>query len=163
MKKLLFAILTAGVLLTGCGSDTKEEMKQFTSESANESAENLYTALSALSTTNFTKLDDTMIENYYGISVSDLSDYVFAQADDPTSAEMIIIVRGNANSDLTVYKENIENVISQKTDEMTNYNEPEQVELLENAKVRVETNAMYVVVGDNADMMAETIENGLGL
>ena len=39
------------------------------------------------------EMNDNYISNYYGIDVADLQDYVFAQSDDPTSAETIIIFK----------------------------------------------------------------------
>lgn len=158
MKKLLFAVLMTCVLLVGCGS-SKEEMEKAVAVNTDD----LYTTVSALTETKMVKLNDSLIENYYGIPTADLEEYVFAQSEDPTSAETIIMVRAKDGVDLSKYEENINNVIAQKTDEMNNYNEPEQVELLEKANVKFSENGFYVVVADKSDVIAETIEKGLGL
>ena len=85
-----------------------------------------------------------------------------AQSDDPTSAAMIIIALPNDGEDISEYEDNIKNILSQKTDEMTNYDQPEQVELLNNAETLFNDKGFYVVVSDNASAIAETISKDLG-
>lgn len=162
MKKLLYVLIMTGLLLTGCGSSAKQEMTDIAANTQNESLLDVYTNISALTDTKMVILDESMIENYYGIQVSDLDEYIFAQAESPTSAEMIIMARAKDGIDISIYKNNIDNVIEQKTDEMKNYNEPDQAELLDNVERKFSDKALYVVVSDKADVMADTIENSLG-
>lgn len=163
MKKLLCAVIMTGVLLTGCGNDTKQEMTDTANAVTLQSVNDIYTTVSALTDSTLVELDDKMIKNYFGIDAADLDDYVFAQSEDPTSAEMIIIAKASADTDISKYETNIENILEQKKSEMTNYNEPEQAKLVEDAEKDFESNTMYVVVAAKADTIAETIENGLGL
>lgn len=162
MKKLLWAIFMATILFTGCGSDTKDEMNQAVASAENTDVKTVYDTVSALSSGNLAVLDDNMISNYYGVDTSRLKDYVFAQSDDPTSAAMIIIALPNDGEDVSEYEDNIKNILSQKTDEMTNYDQPEQVELLNNAETLFNDKGFYVVVSDNAAAIAETISKDLG-
>lgn len=163
MKKFLCAILAVGMLLTGCGSDTQEQMQNTVSDAANQSVASLYDTVKALSSTDLVKIDDALISNYYGVDTSKLSEYVFAQAKEPTSAEIIIIAKPAAGVDLSIYKENFNHAIDQKKDEMTNYNEPDQVELLDNAVVEVNNKGICIVVSDKADAISTTILNSLGM
>lgn len=174
MKKFLCTVFMTGILLAGCGSDannatndtTESVISEFSSSDSaddSDSIEDIYAEASALTDTKLVSLDDTLIENYYGVNTDDFDDYVFAQAEDPKSAEMIIIAKAKDGVDISTYKSNIDNIIEQKTGEMTNYNEPEQVELLENAKTEFTDSAMIVVVSDEADTITDTIKEKLGL
>ncbi len=163
MKKFLLALVMAGIMLTGCGSDNKEEMANVAESMENISVNDIYDIISALSTEKMVKIDDNLIENYYGINVEDFSEYVFAQAESPTSAETIIIAKGKDGVDISSYEENINNVIAQKKDEMTNYNLPDQVKIIEKTEKEFNDNFFYVVISDKSEIMAETIEKGLGI
>ena len=163
MKKLLFAIIITGLILTGCGSGNNDEMQQITDEMSNVTINEVYDTISALSSEKMVVLDDSLIENYYGINASDFSEYVFAQAESPMSAETIIIAKAKDGIDISTYKNNIDNVIEQKTDEMNNYNLPEQAELLSKAEKKFNNNSLYVIISKEAPVMAETIEIGLGI
>lgn len=163
MKKLLFAIIITGIMLTGCGSGNNNEMQQIADEISNVTVNEVYDTISALSSEKMVVLDDSLIENYYGINTSDFSEYIFAQAESPMSAETIIIAKAKEDVDISTYKNNIDNVIEQKIDEMNNYNLPEQAELLDKAEKKFNNNSLYVVISKEAPVMAETIEIGLGI
>lgn len=163
MKRFLFALLMVGVMLTGCGSDNKEEMEKAADSMRSVSINDVYDTISALSAEKMVMIDDNLIENYYGINTEDLSEYVFAQAENPTSAETIIIAKAKKDVDVSKYEENINNVLTQKTDEMTNYNLPDQVKLIEKTKKKFNDDSFYVVISDKGDIMAETIEKGLDI
>ncbi len=163
MKKLLCAVFLVSILLTGCGNDTQKEMTETAQAVENASVEEIYNTISSLSQTKMVVLNDKLIENYYGIQPADFDEYVFAQAENPKSAEMIIIAKAKDGVDISTYMNNINNVLEQKTDEMVNYNEPEQAELIENSKHKFSDKALYIVVSPEADTMAKTIENSLGL
>ncbi len=163
MKKIFLALVMAGVLLTGCGSSNKEEMTEAVESMENISVADVYDTISALTQTKMVEINDNLFENYFGINSEDFSEYVFAQSEDPTSAETIIIAKAKENVDISGYENNIENVIEQKTAEMNNYNLPEQVKLIENAEMKFNDDSMYIVIADKAEIMAETIEKGLGI
>lgn len=163
MKKFLFALVITGVLLSGCGSDTKEEMANVAESMESISISDVYGTISALSSENMVMINDNLIENYYGINAEDFSEYVFAQAENPTSAETIIIAKAKDGIDISSYEENIDNILAQKSEEMTNYNLPDQVKLIENVEKKFNDDSFYVVISDKAEIMAETIEKGLDI
>ena len=163
MKKFICAILMAGVLLCGCSNSSSEDIANTITEGANESVESLYATAEALTDEKMVKLEDSYILNYYGIDTSKFSEYVFAQAESPMSAQTIIIARAKDGEDVSGYKENIENVMEQKVGEMVNYNLPDQVKLIEYAEVRVSQKGICVVISPKAETIAPNIQKGLNL
>lgn len=163
MKKYILAALLAAIMLTGCGSSNEEAAQEVMESMENENVESIYSTVSALSTESLVKINDSLIENYYGINPEDFSEYVFAQCESPMSAETIIIAKAKDGVDISGYEENIDNIIEQRKGEMTNYNLPDQVVLLENAEKGFSDAGFYLVISEKAETIAETIEKGLGL
>ena len=109
-----------------------------------------------------TELDPQYLSNYYGIDTADLDEYVFAQSDTPeSSAETIIIIKSADTSKFDSYKTSFENYKKQKSQELTNYNLPDQAKLVDKSKVVEKGNYLYLVISKNADEIIDTIEKNI--
>ena len=109
-----------------------------------------------------TELDPQYLSNYYGIDTADLDEYVFAQSDTPeSSAETIIIIKSADTSKFDSYKTSFENYKKQKSQELTNYNLPDQAKLVDKSKVVEKGNYLYLVISKNADEIIATIEKNI--
>lgn len=164
MKKL-FAILVCGLMITvsGCGSNNKDNENTQSSQNVElKSVKDIYTTVSAMAEGTLTELDPQYLSNYYGIDTADLDEYVFAQSDTPeSSAETIIIIKSKDTSKFDDYKTSFENYKKQKSQELTNYNLPDQAKLVDKSKVVEKGNYLYLVISKNADEIIDTIEKNI--
>lgn len=165
MKKI-FAVLVCGLMIavSGCGNSNSASGEGTSNEQAVESksVKEIYSMVSPMAEGKLSELDDTYVSNYYGIETADLEEYVFAQSDTPeSSAETIIILKASDKSKLKDYKTSFDNFREQKSQELTNYNLPEQAKIVDNSKVVEKGNCMYLVISKNADEIIKTIENNI--
>ena len=155
MKKL-FAILVCGLMITvsGCGSNKSDnETTQSSQNVESKSVKDIYASVSTMA---------EYLSNYYGIDTADLDEYVFAQSDTPeSSAETIIIIKSADTSKFDSYKTSFENYKKQKSQELTNYNLPDQAKLVDKSKVVEKGNYLYLVISKNADEIIDTIEKNI--
>ncbi len=107
------------------------------------------------------KMNDNYISNYYGINVADLDQYVFAQSEDPKSAETIVIFKCDDKDKRAEYMTAVENAMNQKYDELSNYNLPEEAKLVKDSKVYSEGSIVYLVISDNAKDMNSIIKDSI--
>lgn len=105
-------------------------------------------------------MDDDFISNYYGIDAALLEEYVFSMSEDAAKAETIIILKAKNTDDLAGLSETLQTVVDDKKNEMENYI-PEQFAIVEKSKVQTKDNYVWLVISDNADAIADIIENGL--
>lgn len=157
MKRVLALVLLCILSLTACGKSDLKQAEEVVSTT--KAVKDIYNEVSALSDVKLTELDAEYVKNYYGIDMSELSEGIFARADDPQLAETIIIIRAADENKLADYKSIIDNVLSQREQEMVNYNLPEQAELVKDARVVTKGNVLYAVVSDKAKDIAEAIES----
>lgn len=164
MKKL-FAILVCGLMITvsGCGSNKSDnETTQSSQNVESKSVKDIYASVSAMAEGKLTELDPQYLSNYYGIDTTDLDEYVFAQSDTPeSSAETIIIIKSADTSKFNSYKTSFENYKKQKSQELTNYNLPDQAKLVDKSKVVEKGNYLYLVISENANEIIDTIEKNI--
>ncbi len=153
MKKIIY--MTAAALLSfslaGCGDSTNE----------NVNIDTIYSGISPMTEETLVIMNDNYISNYYGIDVADLSEYIFAQSDDPKSAETIIIFKCDNSEKRKTYVEAINNSLDQKLEELTNYDLPDEAKLVKAAKVKTSGNLVYLVISDNADSMNKIIKDSI--
>lgn len=154
MKKImnLLAVTAICCLFIGCGDSTNN---------VSESISTIYSGIAPMADGTLVEMNDSYISNYYGIEVSDLSEYVFAQSDDPKSAETIIIFSCDDKAKRKTYQEAINNAVNQKYEELTNYNLPDEAKLVKEAKVKRSGNFVYLVISDNADDMNKIIKESI--
>ncbi len=154
MKKVLM-LLALLMLFTGCGSSADESKVEDFDVNA------VYESISSMTENELTALDDTYISNYYGINTSDLQGYVFAQSDDPNSAETVIMFKCGDETKREEYVAAVENAVKQKITELTNYNQPEQAKLARDSEIKEVGPLVYVVISSNADEINEAISGNL--
>ncbi len=140
-------IMTA---LAGCGGNGE-----------NVDINTVYSGISPMAEGTLVEMNDNYISNYYGIETADLSDYVFAQSDDPKSAETIIMFKCEDSEKRKTYTQAVENALDQKYDELTNYNLPDEAKLVEEAKVKSAGSFVYLIISDNGESMDNIIKDSL--
>ena len=59
------------------------------------------------------------------------------------------------------YKTSFENYKKQKSQELTNYNLPDQAKLVDKSKVVEKGNYLYLVISENANEIIDTIEKNI--
>ncbi len=152
MKRIVKIIAVAAVigLCSGCGDSSAE---------IDLSA--VYSGIAPMAGDTLVEMNDNYISNYYGIDVADLQNYVFAQSDDPTSAETIIIFKCQDKEKRNSYKTAIENAVNQKYDELSNYNQPEEAKLVKASKINTKGDVVYLVISDNAKDMNKIIKDSI--
>ena len=151
MKKL-FAILVCGLMITvsGCGSNKSDnETTQSGQNVESKSVKDIYASVSTMAEGKLTELDPQYLSNYYGIDTAD------------SSAETIIIIKSADTSKFDSYKTSFENYKKQKSQELTNYNLPDQAKLVDKSKVVEKGNYLYLVISKNADEIIDTIEKNI--
>lgn len=153
MKKIvkIIAAALAMCVFAGCGSNNNE----------NVDIDTIYNGISPMAEGTLVEMNDNYISNYYGIDVADLSQYVFAQSDDPTSAETIIIFMCDDSEKRKTYVEAVNNALDQKFDELTNYDLPDEAKLVKDAKVKTSGNLVYLIISDNADSMNKIVKDSI--
>ena len=156
MKRLISILLTLAMIFTaGCsGSEDKFNTEGF-------DAGKFYDSVSSMTSDQLAVLDDTYISNYYGIDIADLDSYVFAQSEDPNSAETIILFKCGDEAKRGEYIKAVQNAVSQKADELKNYNQPEQAKLVEDCKMGQANDLVYVIISSSADDIYEALEKEL--
>lgn len=152
MKRIVKIISAAAVicLCSGCGDSSSD---------INISA--VYSGIAPMSNAALVEMNDNYISNYYGIDVADLQDYVFAQSEDPTSAETIIIFKCQDKEKRNSYKAAVENAVNQKYDELSNYNLPEEAKLVKDSKVKTKGDVVYLAISDNAKDINKIIKDSI--
>lgn len=152
MKKIVKIIAAAMTVcaLAGCGSENNNE---------NVNIDIIYSGIAPMADGTIVEMNDNYISNYYGIDVADLSQYVFAQSDDPTSAETIIIFMCDDKDKRKTYTEAVNNALEQKYDELSNYGLPDEAKLVKDAKVKTSGNLVYLIISDNADSMNKIVKD----
>lgn len=152
MKRIVKIISVAAVigLFSGCGGS-----------SANIDVSVVYSGIAPMSNATLVEMNDNYISNYYGIDVADLQDYVFAQSDDPKSAETIIVFKCQDSEKRKNYKESIENAVAQKYDELSNYDLPDEAKLVKASKVNTKGDVVYLVISENAKDMNKIIKDSI--
>ncbi len=164
MKKV-FAILILGAMITvaGCGNNNSNDtVTQSSQDIKAKSVQEIYKDVSAMAEGKLTELDAQYLSNYYGIDTADLEEYVFAQSDTPeSSAETIIILKAKDTSKFDAYRESFENYKKQKSQELTNYNLPDQAKLVDRSQIVENGNYLYLIISQNADEIADAIEKSI--
>lgn len=164
MKKV-FAILILGAMITvaGCGNNNSNDTVTQSSQGIKaKSVQEIYKDVSAMAEGKLTELDAQYLSNYYGIDTADLEEYVFAQSDTPeSSAETIIILKAKDTSKFDAYRESFENYKKQKSQELTNYNLPDQAKLVNRSQIVENGNYLYLIISQNADEIADAIEKSI--
>lgn len=154
MKKMikLFAIVMAVCSLAGCNNNGND---------SNISVSMVYSGISPMAESNLVEMNDNYISNYYGIDVADLQEYVFAQSDDPKSAETIIIFKCQDGEKRKLYIEAVENALNQKYDELTNYDLPDEAKLVKQSKIMKSNDLVYLVISDKSKEMNKIIKDSI--
>ncbi len=154
MKKII-AIIALVMLAAGCGDNVDE------SKIESFDVDAVYDTVSSITDGELVTLDDTYISNYYGIDTADLDGYVFAQSEDPNSAETVIMFKCNDDAKRQKYITSVENAIKQKAIELTNYDQPEQAKLAQESEIQEKGPLVYVVISFASDDINCTIESNL--
>ncbi len=144
-------LLASALILTGCKGNG--------SESASISS--IYDSIAPMAEGTLVVMDDSYISNYYGIDTADLSEYVFAQSDDPKSAETIIMFRCADAEKMKTYSGAVENSLNQREEELANYDLPDEAKLVKNAKVTKKGDFVYLVISDKSGDMSKIIKDSI--
>lgn len=153
MKKVINFIVAAGaaLMLSACsGANT-----------TNIDVKTVYSGIAPMSGDALVEMKDNYIMNYYGIDVSNLQQYVFAQSEDPKSAETIIVFKCEDKTKRAEYKADVENALNQKYEELSNYNLPDEAKLVKEAEVNSKGDIVYLVISDNAKDMNKIIKDSI--
>lgn len=154
MEKILklFVIVMAVCFFAGCNDSN---------ERGNVSVSTVYSGISPMAEGTLVEMNDNYISNYYGIDVADLQEYVFAQSDDPKSAETIIIFKCQDTEKRKLYVEAVENALNQKYDELTNYDLPDEAKLVKQSKIKKSDDLVYLVISDKSKEMNKIIKDSI--
>lgn len=153
MKKVINFIVAAGaaLMLSACGG----------ANTTNIDVKTVYSGIAPMSGDALVEMKDNYIMNYYGIDVSNLQQYVFAQSEDPKSAETIIVFKCEDKAKRAEYKADVENALNQKYEELSNYNLPDEAKLVKEAEVNSKGDIVYLVISDNAKDMNKIIKDSI--
>ncbi len=157
MKRTISILLAAVMLFAvGCG---KQGEKNIDTDSLD--IDEFYESIGSMTNEELVTLDDTYISNYYGINIADLDGYVFAQSEDPNSAESVIIFKCKDETKRSEYVKAVQNAIVQKIDELKNYGQPEQAKLAEDCSMSQIGDLVYAVISPNAEEICSALEGEL--
>lgn len=152
MKRVIRLLIAAMAvcMLAGCGSD-----------GSNINISTVYSGIAPMAESTLVEMNDNYISNYYGIDVSDLQEYVFAQSEDPKSAETIIIFKCQDKEKRSAYIKAVENSLELKYDELSNYDLPEEAKLVKGSKIKTSGDLVYLVISNNSDDMNKIIKDSI--
>lgn len=190
MKKIAIVILSAMLLMSfvGCGASdnktTSETSKQESSasgvessktEPVNESSANessteasvLKTALERVKTEvslpeDMSDFDEKRLKRVFGITNEQAEDFSGAICTDGLKQDEFIYVKAKDEDSVKVIADKLQNDWQSKYNVIKNY-DPDQVEIIENAKV--ETNGLYVslVISSDAEKIKSIYKEVIGL
>lgn len=151
----LFALLSA-VLLTvvGCNTNKTIDISQIDVNAVYESIE-------GKTTEQLVVLDDNYILNKYGVDGSALDGYVFAQSNDPQSAEAIIMFKCLDESKRQEIIDSIKLNNEQKVEELNNYNLPDEAKLVEDSTLEDKSGFVYLITSKNKAEIQEIIQDSI--
>ena len=151
MKRFLKFLATTLVLsvMFGCGGKENKEVD----------TAKLYESVVSVMGDDLVKMNENYISNYFGIESENLSDCIITQSEDPKSASTFIMIKCEDSEKRQQYIESINNFLSQKYDELTNYDLPEEAELVKGAEVKTEGNWVYLIVDKNADEVNKLVQD----
>lgn len=159
-------ILSAVMLLTGCGAKTAPSAETQVSE-VQEKAQEIKTVneiyqeiTEQVSLESPACMKDDFISNYYGIDVSTLEEYVFSMSEDATQAETVVLMKAKDGADTGEIVSALETVVDEKKNEMENYL-PEQFEIVEKSEVKTRDRYVWLVISQQADAITDIIEKDL--
>ena len=150
-RKISAIMLISVLMLAGCKGGSEKSV----------SISTLYDSISPMAEGTLVVMDDSYISNYYGIETANLSEYVFAQSDDPKSAETIIMFRCSDKDKLKTYQSAVENSLNQREEELANYDLPDEAKLVKNAKVTKKGDFVYLVISDKSGDMSKIIKDSI--
>ncbi|MDE6917987.1 MAG: DUF4358 domain-containing protein [Lachnospiraceae bacterium] len=155
---------TANTADTTAASDTADSGTAQTTDTADSTAKSIadiYQEITqSVSLQSPQCMDDDFISNYYGIDAASLEEYVFSMSEDAAQAETVIILKVKNTDDVKGLTDSLQTVVDEKKNEMENYI-PEQFAIVEKSKVQTKDNYVWLVISENADAIADIIENGL--
>lgn len=155
---------TASTADTTAASDTADSGTAQTTDTADSTAKSIadiYQEITqSVSLQSPQCMDDDFISNYYGIDAASLEEYVFSMSEDATQAETVIILKVKNTDDVKGLTDSLQTVVDEKKNEMENYI-PEQFAIVEKSKAQTKDNYVWLVISENADAIADIIENGL--
>lgn len=155
-------ILSAVMLLTGCGAKTAPSAEPQASEvQETKTVNEIYQEITEqVSLESPVCMDDDFISNYYGIDVSTLEEYVFSMSEDATQAETVVLMKAKDGADTGEIVSALETVVDEKKNEMENYL-PEQFEIVEKSEVKTRDRYVWLVISQQADAITDIIEKDL--
>ena len=101
-------------------------------------------------------LNDNYIANYYGVDLSLLEDYLFANAEDVIYADTIVLMKVKEEASAQAMKDVLDNMIAQKKLELENYL-PEQFQIVEKSEVVVSGSYVYLIISEKAEEIQSVI------
>ncbi len=107
--------------------------------------------------TGLVKHNEDYIYNYFGIDTNTLEGFAMGEAEDATSADMLIIIKAATDDQTDELYTLINDYKESKLKELENYN-PAQYQKVENALVYMRNNYVYFVVSDNDRAVLDIIE-----
>lgn len=176
-KKILTVLTVAALFCAGCSANTAPAVNTVSSdtvsdevqspedtsgmEDAVKSIDEVYQEIEqTVSLKSPQCMDEEFILNYYGIDVTGLEEYVFSMSEDAAQAETVVIMKVKDSGDLEEFTNCLQTVVDDKKSEMEDYI-PEQFAIVENSKVQTKDNYIWLIISENADEIADVIENGL--
>ena len=159
-------ILSAVMLLTGCGTKTAPSAETQVSEVQEKAQETktvneIYQEITErVSLESPVCMKDDFISNYYGIDVSTLEEYVFSMSEDATQAETVVLMKAKDGADTGEIVSALETVVDEKKTEMENYL-PEQFEIVKKSEVKTKDRYVWLVISQQADAITDIIEKDL--
>lgn len=174
MRKIYkFIILGACFVLASCGNtenppsstniqDTSVNLEQNTEESTkSKTLSEIYDEIvEEVELPNMVVLNENYIANYFGIDMSLVEDYSFANAEEVIYADTIIVMKAKDVASLEIFKEALQTMIDHKKQELENYL-PEQFKLVEKSQIKTSGSYLYLVISENAEAIEAIIEENI--
>lgn len=154
MKKVIVSLLVfalCAAMLTACGGSTtpaksvadvyKEIEKEVTLPSLIDS-------------------DAGYIKNYYALDTTKFDEFIFKSSEDMMKADTIILIKAKDADTVKATQTQLQLILDQLKKENENYN-PEEYEIIDNGKLAVKGNYVYLVISKDVDKIVSTIEKNI--
>lgn len=147
------ALLCSLMILTGCAGGN--------SERSDVAVDSIYASVcEAVELPAMIEGDAAYISNYYGIALDDVEEYIVAEAEEPTLATTVIVIKAKDKDAVDRLAASLKTVISQKAAEMQDYI-PEQYKIVADSKVKTEGVYLYLVISEQVDKIESVIRSAL--
>lgn len=106
------------------------------------------------------ELNEKLLMRYYGIEVSDTSDFAGGVDSSGVGQDEIVLIKAADESKVDAIQQALQTRYDSKLTQQENYN-PDEAEKIRNCKVEVKGDYVTLIISGNADKINEIVNNAL--